>query len=80
MNKSTFESMSRVLLAIAIAVLAGVLAFGGNRDAIAQSRTARCESAGTMKGLAPAMDSILAAGKTEFVTVSTAGGAWVCGW
>ena len=80
MNQSTFESLSRVLLAVAVFALAAVLAFGGNHDAVAQSRTAQCQAVGTMKSLVSAMDSILGAGKTELVTISTQTGAWVCGW
>ena len=78
MNQSLLESVSRLLLAIAIAVLAAVLAFGGQRDAIAQTRTAQCETLnGTKKDAVETMNSMLGAGRTEFIV--TAGGLF-CGW
>jgi hypothetical protein len=78
MNQSTFESMSRVLLAIAIAVLAGVFAFGGSHQAIAQTPpTAQCESPGSRKEMVTAMNAMLEDGKTEFVTYSN---SYLCGW
>jgi hypothetical protein len=77
MNQSTFESSSRVLLAIAVAALAGVLAFGGNQDAIAQTRTAQCDGYSTKKDLVAMLDAMLAAGKSEFFAT---GGGFICGW
>ena len=76
MNQSTFESMSRVLLAIAVFALAGAFAFGGNHDAIAQAKTAQCEMVNTKKEAAAAMDSMLAAGKTGFIMQQSL----LCGW
>ena len=76
MNQSAFESLSRLVLAIAVAALAGVLAFGGTHDAIAQTRTAQCEIANTKKDAVTTMDSMLAAGKTDFIVTSQL----LCGW
>ena len=73
MNQSTFSSVSRVLLAIAVAVLAAVLAFGGPHDAVAQTRTAQCEYVvkGNKKDIAETMSSMLGSGRTEFIVVET---------
>jgi hypothetical protein len=76
MNQSTFESVSRVLLAIAIAALAGVLALGGARDASAQTRTAQCDGYVTKKDFVATMDSMLGSGRTDFLVAS----GWLCGW
>ena len=78
MNQSTFESLSRVFLAIAVAALAGVLAFGANHDAIAQSATAQCEAPGSRKEAAVALNSMLDEGRTEFLTFGPSN--WLCGW
>jgi hypothetical protein len=78
MNRSTFESMSRVLLAVAVAALAGVLAFGANHEAIAQSPMARCEAPGSRKEAAVALNSMLDEGRTEFLTFGPSN--WLCGW
>ena len=56
---------------------AWVLALGGNHDAIAQTRTAQCEGFTTKQDLVTRMDTLLGAGKTEFILQP---GAWVCGW
>ena len=78
MNQSAFESMSRVLLAIAIAALAAVLTFGGPRDAVAQTRTAQCESGfGSKKEVAETMNAMLASGRTDFILFNN---GWLCGW
>jgi len=80
MNQSTFESMSRVLLAFAVAVLAAVLAFGGNHDAVAQTRTVHCEQINSFKSLVETMDAMLGAGKREFIVSSPGMADVVCGW